>query len=87
MIKEGHIQIEVGRWTNKNVEDRLCLVCNEGLVEDYQHFIFHCNYYNSKRCDIFAHMSKSVPNFMDLTEMKSYIFLCSKPHVVKRTLC
>ncbi len=34
-------QIEVGRLANKNIEERLCLVCNEGLVEDEQHFIFH----------------------------------------------
>ncbi len=70
------LQIEVGRWANKNVEDRLCLVCNEGLVEDEQHFIFHCNYYNLKRCDYFAHMTKSVPNFMNLIEdEKLHIFM------------
>ncbi len=49
------LQIEVTKWANKNVEERLCLVCNEGLVEDEQHFIFHCNYYNPKRCDLFVH--------------------------------
>ncbi len=37
-------------------------------MEDEQHFIFHCNYYNPKRCHFFAHMTKSVPNFMDLME-------------------
>ncbi len=46
------LQIEIGTWANKNVEEILCLVCNEGLVEDEQHFIFYCNYYNPKRCDI-----------------------------------
>ncbi len=51
------LQIEVGRCENKNVEERLCLLCNEGLVEYEQHFIFHCNYYNPKRCDFFAHMT------------------------------
>ncbi len=40
------LQIEVGMQANTNVEERLCLVYNEGLVEDEQHFIFHCNYYN-----------------------------------------
>ncbi len=62
------LDIEIGRWANKNIEERLCLLCNEGLVEDEQHFIFHCNYYNPKRCDLFAHMTKSLPNFMDLME-------------------
>ncbi len=60
------LQIEAGRWANTNVEERLCLVCNEGLVEDEHHFVFHCNYYNPKRCDFFAHMTKSVRNFIDL---------------------
>ncbi len=46
------LQVEVGRLPNKNVEEILCLVCNEGIVEDELHFIFHCNYYNSKRCDV-----------------------------------
>ncbi len=35
------LQIEVEKWANKDVEERLCLVCYEGLVEDEQHFIFH----------------------------------------------
>ncbi len=36
------LQIEVGRWANKNVEERLYLVYNEGLVEDEQPFTFLC---------------------------------------------
>ncbi len=28
------LHIEVGRWAIKKVEERLCLVCNEDLVED-----------------------------------------------------
>ncbi len=72
------LQIEVGWWANENVEERLYLVCNESLMEDEQHFIFHCNYYNPERCDFFAHMTKSVPNFMDLTEDEKLHNLCSK---------
>ncbi len=26
------LQLEVGRWTNKAVEERLCLICNNGTV-------------------------------------------------------
>ncbi len=39
------LQLEVGRWTNKAVEDRLCLICNNDTVEDEEHFLFHCNFY------------------------------------------
>ncbi len=62
------LQIKVAIWANKNVEERLCLVCNESLVEDEQHFIFHCNYYNPNKCDFVAHMTKSEPHSIDLTE-------------------
>ncbi len=36
------LEIEVGKWANKKIEERLC---NEGLVKDEYHFIFHCKYY------------------------------------------
>jgi hypothetical protein len=72
------LQIEVGRWANKYVEERLCLTCNGGLVEDEKHFIFLCNYYNSKRCECFAHMTNSVPNFKNLSEDEKIKMLCSK---------
>ncbi len=62
------LQIEIGTWANKNVEEILCLVCNEGLVEDEQHFIFYCNYYNPKRCDFLHTWLKSISNFLDLSE-------------------
>ncbi len=28
------LQIEVGRWANTTIGDRLCLACNESLMED-----------------------------------------------------
>ncbi len=34
------LQQEVGRWTNKAVKERLCLICNNGTVEDEEHFLF-----------------------------------------------
>ncbi len=39
------LQLEVGRWMNKAIEERLCLICNNGTVEDEEHFLFHCNFY------------------------------------------
>ncbi len=45
-------------------------------MEDEQHFIFHCNYYNPKRYDFFANMTKSLPDFIDLKEdEKLHIFM------------
>ncbi len=33
------LQLEVGRWINKAVEEWLCLICNNGTVEDEEHFL------------------------------------------------
>ncbi len=41
------LQLEVGRWINKAIEERICLICNNGTVEDEEHFLFHCNFYYS----------------------------------------
>ncbi len=37
------LQLELGRCTNKAVEDQLCLICINDCVEDEEHFPFHCN--------------------------------------------
>ncbi len=39
------LQLEVGRWINKAIEEWLCLICNNGTVEDEEHFLVHCNFY------------------------------------------
>ncbi len=37
-------------------------------MEDEQHFIFHCNYYNPNIFDFLAHMTKSVAHLLDLSD-------------------
>ncbi len=34
------LQLEVVRWINKAVKERLCLICNNGKVEDEEYFLF-----------------------------------------------
>ncbi len=34
------LQLQGGKWTKKAVEERLCLICNNGTVEDEEHFLF-----------------------------------------------
>ncbi len=60
------LQQEVGRWTNKAVEESLCLVCNNSTVEDEEHFLFHCNFYYGEREDFSNYMKYNIPNFNNL---------------------
>ena len=63
------LQIEVGRWSNKNEEDRVCLVCNSGLVESENHFVFTCEHYNLERAEFFTSIKNSYPGFSDLPDI------------------
>lgn len=45
------IEIEVGRYRNKQIEDRKCSFCKD-LVEDELHFMFDCSIYHDLRANI-----------------------------------
>ena len=38
------IQIELGRFNNLKVEERICPICNSGSVEMECHFLCECSY-------------------------------------------
>ncbi len=63
------LQLEVGRWTNKAVEDWLCLICNNDTVEDEEHFLFHChcNLYDGECQEFYNYMKNNIPNFNNLS--------------------
>ena len=42
--------IETGRWSGVNREDRICNLCNQGLVGDeYHYYLLECIYFNDER--------------------------------------
>jgi hypothetical protein len=43
------LRIERGRWERKAVEERVCLMCNDGRVEDEEHFMLDCALYEDLR--------------------------------------
>jgi hypothetical protein len=78
------IKIETGRFTQIPVELRLCILCDENVIEDEKHFIFDCNYYNSIRNEYFSKFHEKCQNFdmMDNDEKLKYL-MCAD--VVKLT--
>jgi len=75
------LQLEVGRWTNKPVEERLCLICNNGYVEDEVHFLFCCNSYDCERQDFYNYMTNTTPNFIDMSSEQKLQLSMTKEHV------
>src|ERR1044071_10264301 len=47
------LRIEVGRWKNLDREERKCLVCGLGEVEDEVHFLLNCYVYDRERENMF----------------------------------
>ena len=43
------IQLEVGRYTGKPINERICLLCNNNVVEDENHFLFECPFSHIER--------------------------------------
>ena len=50
-IKTGvlPLHLETGRWKDKPIEERLCIVCNSGNLENEYHFLGHCEAYDEVR--------------------------------------
>ncbi len=50
-IKTGvlPLHIETGRWKDKPIENRLCMACNSGNLENEYHFLGHCEAYEEVR--------------------------------------
>ncbi len=61
------LQLEVVRRINKAVEEGICLICNNGTVEDEEHFVFHYNFYFSERKEFYNYMKNNIPNFNNLS--------------------
>lgn len=45
------IRVETGRYIGETLEQRLCKLCSEGVIEDETHFVVKCNFYNVIRHD------------------------------------
>ena len=55
------LAIETGRFYGTPEEDRLCLLCDLGEVENEIHFVFHCPMYDDLRHDLFEKVFRDHP--------------------------
>ena len=58
------LAIETGRFQGVKLEERLCIFCNSGAVEDEVHFMFDCSLYNDLREEFFNTVIVTNPNFI-----------------------
>lgn len=61
------IAVETGRFRNVALENRVCVVCHSGQVEDEEHLLESCQAYLDLRENLYRYISTKFPNFANLT--------------------
>ncbi len=72
------LEIKIGRWQNKPVEERICKVCQSGEVENEFHFNFSCTLYNNIRVTFLQNIGNIMPNIMELNKVSQIKTFMSK---------
>ena len=73
-ISNHKLMIETGRYNQTSRNDRLCPICNSGIIEDEFHFLFHCPKYSIPREKFYNQIQQ---NFVDFNQL-SYTELIIK---------
>ena len=78
-ISSHNLRIETGRYTKPTkipVNERLCIYCTSGEVEDEIHFITKCSLFKNERKELFNIVqNKSIANFLELQEIEQFTHL------------
>ena len=89
LCSDHRLRIEVGRREKILAEERKCLMCNENVIEDEQHFLTTCPEYGTLRTQLYEKIGHSVPNFNSLSAEKNLINMMSSEssHTVQWVAC
>ena len=71
------LQIEVGRYRDVPLCDRLCELCDSNSVEDEVHFLCDCPCYSEFRMSLFEQAYLSDNSFSDKDNFERFVFLMS----------
>ena len=66
------LEIERGRYVNRNESDRICTFC--AVIENEFHFVMICSLYNNIRCDLFNEVTKLFPFICQYTPYERFLF-------------
>ena len=71
------LEIEVGRFRNIPLANRICQMCNSGVVEDEIHFLCECNNYSEYRSSLFSGAEETESNFLCKDSLDKFVYLMS----------
>jgi hypothetical protein len=74
-ISAHKLNIETGRHKNIPLKDRLCTKCNLQQIEDEEHALITCPFYNIERQTLLQIVNNSNNNFSQLPDEAKFIWL------------
>jgi hypothetical protein len=69
------LQVEIGRFRNIDLPERLCTLCDSGEVEDEYHLLCVCVRYANIRVTLFNQAYEMCATFNDLHELDKFVYL------------
>jgi hypothetical protein len=69
------LNIELGRFRNISLENRLCEMCNHGVIENEMHFLCECPAYELNRQSMYNSISHKSPDFEQYTNENKFIHI------------
>jgi exonuclease III len=77
-ISTHKLRIETGRYNKPSkipIDERFCLKCKDGSIEDEKHFLLHCSKFDVLRNSLFRNITVIVPSFLSLTDESKFQLL------------
>lgn len=62
----NRLRIDMGRRWGEEVQNRICLVCGSGQVEDERHLLLHCEEYSDLRTRMYSRVASATRRQFDL---------------------
>ena len=79
------INVELGRYQRKPREECLCELCDQKVVEDELHILFHCTAHNTGRQFLLEHAVRIDPMICDVCDTDKMKILTTNPNIIRKT--
>ena len=71
------LEIEVGRYRNIPLANRICQMCTANAVEDEIHFLCECASYSEYRLNLFSSAEETDPSFSSSDLIDKFVYIMS----------
>lgn len=86
LFRAGSLQlkVETGRYARppEPLQDRLCIFCDSGQIEDEKHFLFNCCFYSDIRHELYSKACLLNVDFEYLCDIEKLCYLMCNENMV-----